>query len=151
LANEVFLIRTPPTKAAHRTADNQAERRTDHGWKEQWMLAQSIEIDQQGQLVVVKMPLHEISSAQMQCAIDACLERLRYDNGQNFLFDLENVHFLDSSCLGVLVSFLQEVEHVRGRIGIVHCSENVAFLFKVTRLDAVFTLFDDIAEAVAAF
>ena len=113
------------------------------------MLPPTIELDQTGPLVKVRIRQHEVTHSDLQEAVVECLERIRYHNAQNFVFDLEGVEFVSSACLGVLVQFLQEVEHSRGKIALCGCHENVAFLFRVTRLDTVFELFDD-AETAAA-
>ena len=90
----------------------------------------------------------EVAHDDMQILVQECIEKLRYSKAQNFIFDLAEVEFLASACIGALVEFLQEVEHCRGQIALVSCQENVAFLFKVTRLDQVFGMYDDIEEAV---
>jgi anti-anti-sigma factor len=64
---------------------------------------------------------------------------------------MTGVEFLDSAGIGALVTLLQDLEHVRGRIALTHCQPNVAFLFKVTRLDAAIPLFDETAEAIEEF
>ena len=56
---------------------------------------------------------------------------------------------MDSACIGALVTFLQDLEHVRGRIALANCQPNVAFLFKVTRLDQVIGIYDDPQTACA--
>jgi anti-sigma B factor antagonist len=66
-----------------------------------------------------------------------------------FVIDLSEVTFVDSTGLGALVSALK----VTGRPGSVAVSgakESVATLFKVTRMDKVFRLFPDEAQAAAA-
>ncbi len=37
---------------------------------------------------------------------------------------------------------------MRGRIALAGCQDNVAFLFKVTKLDDIFVLFDDLDAAL---
>ena len=112
------------------------------------MLPDGFEVEQAGQLVTAHLRAAEVAHDDMQVLVQECIEKLRYSNAQNFVFDLEEVEFLASACIGSLVEFLQEVEHCRGQIALVSCQENVAFLFKVTRLDQVFGMFDDIEEAV---
>jgi anti-sigma B factor antagonist len=112
------------------------------------MLPDGFEVEQAGQLVTAHLRAAEVAHDDMQSLVQECIEKIRYDKAQNFLFDLEEVEFLASACIGSLVEFLQEVEHCRGQIALVHCQENVAFLFKVTRLDHVFNMFDDIEEAI---
>jgi anti-sigma B factor antagonist len=86
----------------------------------------------------------------MQELVDECAERMRYNNARQFIFDLHGVEYLSSACLGVLVNFMQDVEHFRGRIAVAGCQPNVAFLFKVTNLERVFGLYDDTADAAGA-
>lgn len=114
------------------------------------MLPEGIELDQAGPVVTVSFGLPEITHADMQEVVSECLERMRYSNAQHFVLDLGPVEFLASACIGALVAFMQDVEHVRGRIVLANCHDNVAFLFKVTRLDTVFEMFDDVKDAAAA-
>ena len=114
------------------------------------MLPEGVELEQSGAVVTVQLRLRDVTHLDLQEVVVECQERMRYSNARHFLFDLEGVEFLSSACVGVLVGFLQEVEHMRGRIALVHCEDNVAFLFKVTRLDHVFPIYDDVTEAAAA-
>ena len=112
------------------------------------MLPNDFEVEQTGQLVTAHLRAAEVAHDDMQALVQECIEKIRYDKAQNFVFDLAEVQFLASACIGSLVEFLQEVEHCRGQIALVSCQENVAFLFRVTRLDQVFAMFDDIEEAM---
>ena len=80
---------------------------------------------------------------------DSLRNRIRFHNATNFVLDLKRVQFMDSGCLGALVSLLQELEHVRGRIALAGCQENVRFLMNTTRLDEAFPLYDEVRHAVA--
>ncbi|XAM01374.1 STAS domain-containing protein [Phycisphaeraceae bacterium D3-23] len=110
-----------------------------------------IEIEQNGQIVTAKLNQAEVAFQQMQEMVDACVDKMRYDKAQHFVFDMTDVEFLASACIGALVQLLQDIEQHRGQIALAGCQENVAFLFKVTRLDSVFPMFDDVEEAVASF
>lgn len=111
------------------------------------MLAHEHTIEQENHRVTVVINLPELSAEQMQELVNDLMMRMRYDNAQLFIFDMSQVNFMSSACLGVLVSFLQDLEHVRGRIALAGCQPDVLFLFKVTRLDAVFLTYDDMDEA----
>lgn len=115
------------------------------------MASQECEIEQSGPNVTVHLPGPEASHAELQEVVAECCERMRYENASNFVFDLEKVEFLASACIGALVELLREVEPMRGKIAMAHAAENVAFLFKVTKLDDVFGLFDDIEDALESF
>ncbi|MEM8739638.1 MAG: STAS domain-containing protein [Planctomycetota bacterium] len=109
------------------------------------------EIEQTGSNVTVHVAGPEASHLEISEVVAECCERMRYENASNFVFDLENVEFLASACIGALVELLREVEPMRGRIALAHCDENVAFLFKVTKLDDIFGIFDDIDDALESF
>lgn len=109
------------------------------------------QIEQDGAVVTAKLNQAEVAFNEMQELVDACVDKMRYDKAQHFVFDMEHVEFLASACIGALVQLLQDIEHHRGQIALANCQENVAFLFKVTRLDSVFPMFDDVDEAVESF
>ena len=115
------------------------------------MLPDGIEIEQDGQIVTCRVGLPEVSHLEMQEMIDECMDFVRNNNARHFVLDLKEVDFLASSCIGALVTFLQDLEHTRGRVALANCNENVLFLFKVTRLDSVFSVYDDVQEAVESF
>jgi len=112
------------------------------------MPANATELDQRDQVLVIRVGLPEVSHGQMQEIICEAEQRMRCDNAQHFIFDMEGVGFLASACIGVLVGFMQDLENMRGRILLANCSENVLFLFRVTKLDTVFMIFEDVGEAV---
>jgi len=113
------------------------------------MLTDGTQIDQTANIVTAVVPTRELTVAQAAELVEELMQKMRCDNAQHFLLDLHAVEFIPSACLGSLVQFLQDLEHVRGRIGLVGCRPNVQFLFKVTRLDSIFHLFDDMTEALA--
>jgi anti-anti-sigma factor len=115
------------------------------------MASQETEIEQNGATVTVRFPGPEASHADFQEVIAACCDKMRYDQATNFLFDLKQIDFLASACIGSLVELLREVEPMRGKIALGNCADNVSFLFKVTKLDDIFGVFDDIDDALASF
>lgn len=69
-------------------------------------------------------------------------------NGKNvFIFEISNVEFIDSSGLGAIVSCLKMVGR-DGNIVIVGPGPNVMDLFKLTRMDRVFQIFENLNDAV---
>lgn len=105
--------------------------------------------EQKGNLVIATLACAHLSSPQMAELVAEMNQRMRYDNTQFFVLDMSPVEFMDSSAIGTLVAFLLDLEHVRGRVALARCRSNVEFLFKITRLDAVVRLFDEVEEAVA--
>lgn len=114
------------------------------------MLIQGVQLEQDGAVVTVLFEGKEVSHETMQETVLACAESVRYEGARHVVMDLSNVGYMASACIGAMVGFLQEVEHVRGRIALAGCSDDVQFLFKVTQLDRVFPMFDDAADAAEA-
>ncbi|MDZ4168927.1 MAG: STAS domain-containing protein [Coriobacteriia bacterium] len=65
----------------------------------------------------------------------------------NVVIDLDQVGFIDSSGLGVLVSGLRRAREKDGVVRIVCSRDNVLKIFRITGLDKVFPIFADAAEA----
>lgn len=65
----------------------------------------------------------------------------------NVLVDLENVGFIDSSGLGVLVGGLRRAKERDGAVRLVCTRENILKIFTITGLDKVFPIFSDAQEA----
>lgn len=115
------------------------------------MLTHEVEFEQTRNVVIATLADPQLPGSQMAELVLEMSQRIRCDNAQFFVLDMSAVEFMDSSAIGVLVSFLLDLEHVRGRIALACCGRNIAFLFKLTRLDAVVPLFDEVEQAVAEF
>ena len=114
------------------------------------MLTQNLKIEQQDTVVIATVTTSQLTLIESQEMIDELGQRLRNDNAQQFLLDLADVEFMSSACLGSLLQFLQELEHIRGRLVLANCQPNVALLFSVMRLDKIFALYDSVDEALLA-
>jgi anti-sigma B factor antagonist len=64
--------------------------------------------------------------------------------------DLDNVGFLDSTGLGVLVGRLKLVRNDSGWLRIVCSSERILRVFRITGLDKVFGIHPTVEDALAA-
>ena len=69
---------------------------------------------------------------------------------RHVVLDLQNVQYMDSMCVGVLVELLTTLKEAGGRIALVNASTNVEYLFKLTRLDRVFPICRDVMKAIEA-
>ena len=66
------------------------------------------------------------------------------------IVDMEGVEFLDSTGLGVLVGGLKRVRAHDGWIDLVCTQSRILRIFRITGLNKVFSIYDTVAEAVAA-
>ncbi|KKK57483.1 hypothetical protein LCGC14_3054010 [marine sediment metagenome] len=71
------------------------------------------------------------------------------DQGKfKIVVDLEQVDFMDSSGLGVLVGGLKRVRSHEGAIALICTQENILKIFRITGLVKVFPIFDDQDQAI---
>jgi anti-sigma B factor antagonist len=68
----------------------------------------------------------------------------------NLVIDLENVSFMASTGLGVLVGRLKLVRAANGTLRLVCSSERILSVFSITGLDKVFQIFPSVDDALAA-
>ncbi len=69
---------------------------------------------------------------------------------RNLVLDLQNVDYMDSSCLNMFVDLLSTVKASGGRIAIASAVDHVEVLFKLTRLDTLFPIKHDVFDAIQA-
>jgi ABC-type transporter Mla MlaB component len=67
---------------------------------------------------------------------------------RHVVLDLQNVQYMDSTCVGTLVELLGKLRENGGRIALVNAAHNVEYLFTLTRLDRVFPLCRDVMKAI---
>jgi anti-sigma B factor antagonist len=70
------------------------------------------------------------------------------DGQVNLVVDLQDVTFIDSMGLGALVGARRKAHALRGSFAIACRNPTVLRVFRLTGLDRVFTLHDDIASAM---
>lgn len=80
-----------------------------------------------------------------------CIHNLIDAGTYNLIVDLENVRYMDSTGLGILMSALKRVEEKGGRIVIVCNNARVMKIFKLTGFVHTFSIFDSEADAIASF
>jgi anti-sigma B factor antagonist len=68
----------------------------------------------------------------------------------HLIVDMEEVEFLDSTGLGVLVGGLKRVRARDGWIDLVCTQGRILRIFRITGLSKVFNIFDTVADATAS-
>ena len=71
-------------------------------------------------------------------------------NVRNLVIDMGNIEFLDSAGLNTFVDLLSVVRQTGGRIAVAAATQQVEVLFKLTRLELVFTIRRTVIEAIDA-
>jgi len=70
-------------------------------------------------------------------------------NGGRLVLDLSEVHFIDSTALGVLVSTLQQTQSTETELRLVVDDPHLLKIFRVTGFDGLFSIFPQVADAVS--
>jgi anti-sigma B factor antagonist len=70
--------------------------------------------------------------------------------GNMIVLDLAAVHFIDSTALGVLVAELQQSRAHGGELKLVVDDPHLLKIFRITGFDSLFSIFPQVADALAA-
>ena len=65
----------------------------------------------------------------------------------NFIFDLKEMDFMDSTGFGALVSIYKLIKEAGGEVLITNLQSKPKMLFKITRADKIFQVFDNLEAA----
>ncbi len=97
-------------------------------------------------VVTVAGEVDVYTAAQLRAVLD---EEIGAGNAR-LVVDLDEVSFLDSTGLGVLVGRLKLVRNNSGWLRIVCSNDRILRVFRITGLDKVFGIHDSLEEALAA-
>ena len=76
---------------------------------------------------------------------------LLMDNEEKkLIIDLEKVEWMNSSGLGILIGAITTLRNNDGELCLIHVSERVKNLFRITKLSEAFNVFDDLDSALQA-
>jgi len=70
---------------------------------------------------------------------------------RKFVVDFSETGYIDSSGLGVLVSLSKKIREKGGELRLSSLNEDLRTLFELTKLDTLFRIADDKAEALEGF
>ena len=73
------------------------------------------------------------------------------DQRQKLLLNFNNVEFLSSAALGKLISLDKKVKEANGQLRLSNIRPEIYEVFAITRLNKLFEIHDDEADALATF
>ncbi len=91
-----------------------------------------------GNILIIK-PLSRRLDAAVSAGFKEEVQAMIAQGASNILLDFSQVDFIDSSCLGALVSLLKAL-HGKGELALCSLNSNIHSMFKLTRMDKVFTI-----------
>ncbi len=108
-----------------------------------------IQVERNGTVVIVIVAgeVDAETAPQLRDQFDDLLTRKE----QNFVIDLSQVSFMDSSGLASLVQLFKRVRIGHGDVRLCGLQPEVSRIFELTRLHRVFETFPDRAAAVSSF
>lgn len=106
--------------------------------------------DQVAGINVVTILSHELTTPMAEELSSQLLGLLNDTKNYQFLIDFSAVVYMESACFGGLVTFLKWLSRFNGKVVLANVSENVRFLFALTKLDRVFQLYPGVPQALSA-
>ncbi|KEY60606.1 STAS domain-containing protein [Serratia sp. DD3] len=89
--------------------------------------------------VLVVSPLSRRLDASLSMQFKEEIQAMIVQGSNRILLDFSQVDFIDSSCLGALVSLLKTLQG-KGQLAICSLNSNIQGMFKLTRMDKIFTI-----------
>lgn len=111
-----------------------------------------IEVSREGEVTIVRFVDRKILDETGVQELGAELFRLvEHDNRRQILLNFDNVEFLSSAALGKLITLDRKTKAARGRLKMSNIRPEILEVLQITKLNKVFDIRDDQAEAIAAF
>jgi len=111
-----------------------------------------IDVSKVGDVTVVKLLdkkiLDEAGIQELGLELFSLVEQ---DNRKSILLNFSNVEFLSSAALGKLITLDRKVKSHKGRLKMSNIRPEILEVFQITKLNKVFDIRADEAEAVSAF
>jgi anti-sigma B factor antagonist len=111
-----------------------------------------IDVSKIGDVTVVKFLdkkiLDEASIQELGMELFGLVEQ---DNRRSILLNFSNVEFLSSAALGKLITLDRKVKAAKGRLKLSNIRPEIFEVFQITKLNKVFDIRGDDAEAISAF
>ncbi|RME92950.1 MAG: anti-sigma factor antagonist [Candidatus Hydrogenedentota bacterium] len=108
-----------------------------------------LKTEKQGNATVIRVPESQIDIGNSVEFRDA-LAKASEGAEKIIVLDMKSVQHIDSSGIGVLITFLRHIQDEGGELRLASCGEKVLDTLKTTRLDSEIALFDSVDEAVNA-
>lgn len=83
--------------------------------------------------------------------LKAEFRRLFESGTKDLVIDLKEIHFIDSSGLGVLVSGYKNASILHGSLKLSNLQSQVKSMFELTRLHRVFDIFTSVDDALQSY
>lgn len=111
-----------------------------------------IDVAKVGDVTVVKFVdrkiLDEAGIQELGAELFSLIEQ---DNRRSIVLNFDNVDFLSSAALGKLITLDRKVKSAQGRLKMSNIRPEILEVFQITKLNKVFDIRGEEAEAISAF
>jgi anti-anti-sigma factor len=115
-------------------------------------LGPKIEVSHEGAVTVVELLDEEIlEEGTINTVADSLFAVVADNPGIKLLLSFERVRHLSSSALGTLIRLNKRVEKSNGILKICHLRKSLLEIFKITKLNRLFDIYEDKAVALSSF
>ena len=115
-------------------------------------LGPKIEVNHEGAVTVVELLDEEIlEEGTINIIADSLLAVVADNPRIKLLLNFTRVRLLSSSALGTLIRLNKQVEESNGVLKICHLRKSLLEIFKITKLNRLFDIYEDKATALSNF
>lgn len=107
----------------------------------------SFEIEKNKELMIVSLKGNLIAKPQAE-ELFVELENAMVEGVKNLMIDLENMEYMNSTGLSVLINLLTQTRNKGGDVVIVSVSEKINKLLVITKLNSVFNIRENREQAI---
>ena len=104
----------------------------------------SIEKNEKYALLSIEGDIDLYSSPEVRTALLNMIKK----KTKKIYVDLQNVTYMDSSGVATFIEGLQMTNRYKGRFALIALKDNVREVFKLTRLDKIFEIYDNLNAAL---
>ena len=92
-----------------------------------------------------------LDEAEVQALSNSLMPLVEEADGINLVIDFGNVKFLTSAVLGLLIRVSKKIYESGGHLKLCGINPKILEIFKITRLDRIFDIYDDRPGAMQSF
>jgi len=89
-----------------------------------------------------------LDESDIQALENTIMPLIQQDPGLNLIICFSEVRFLSSAVLGLLIRISKKVYESNGQLKLCAIKQNILAIFKITRLDRVFDIYEDREKAL---
>lgn len=109
----------------------------------------NLSLEFRGQVVIATLTDEKIlDETQLQGLEGSFLPLIQQTPGIQLIINFENVKFLTSSVLGLLIRISKKVYEIEGTLRLCSIEQKILEVFRITRLDKIFEIHPDVDDAL---